>query len=250
MRLAVVLDAVVLGHGADCCGQIVAPRNGSRRKRQHGPRARPRTPNTTAPQSSLSRPQAYGCTAPVASGPAPGGPERRSGDLPPASRRHESLRRRVRPPASWHDSSMRTWSDGHGVVVLPSGRRVRGRALRRSEPPEVSPHYGVYFVSHEPTCTPWAHTWVHCRDFRCPADAQHTISALRLALDRAGDERVEVGCGGGVGRTGLGLAILTILDGVEPAAAVDWVRSRYHPRAVETPWQRRWVRRIGTEITG
>ena len=26
-----------------------------------------------------------------------------------------------------------------------------------------------------------------------------------------------------------------------PDEAVAWVRERYHPRAVETPWQRRWV---------
>lgn len=144
---------------------------------------------------------------------------------------------------------MRTWSDDQGVVVLPSGRRVRGRALRHSRPPDVLPQFGVYLLSHAPTGTDWAHTWIHCRDFMCPTDTQHTISTLCEALERAGDERVEVGCGGGVGRTGIALAVLTILDGIEPVTAVDWVRSRYHPRAVEMPWQRRWVRRIGAEIT-
>ena len=94
----------------------------------------------------------------------------------------------------------------------------------------------------------WEYTWVHCRDFKCPTDPRHTISALREALERSGNERVEVGCGGGVGRSGIALAVLAILDGVEPHTAVDWVRSRYHPRAVETPWQRGWVRRIGAEI--
>ena len=27
-------------------------------------------------------------------------------------------------------------------------------------------------------------------------------------------------------------------------AAVAWVRREYHPRAVETPWQRWWLRRV------
>ena len=35
-----------------------------------------------------------------------------------------------------------------------------------------------------------------------------------------------------------------ILDGLTPADALAWVRSGYHPRAVETPWQRRWLRQV------
>ena len=34
------------------------------------------------------------------------------------------------------------------------------------------------------------------------------------------------------------------IDGLDAEAAVDLVRDRYHPRAVETPWQRRWLRRV------
>jgi protein-tyrosine phosphatase len=140
-----------------------------------------------------------------------------------------------------------TWPDGDGVVVLPSGRRVRGRAIRRSTSPAILPQFGVYLLAAAPDSLGWEHTWVRCRDFGCPTDPRRTISVLHGALERAGDERVEVGCGGGVGRTGIALAVLAMLDGVEPEAAVDWVRRRYHPRAVETPWQRRWVRRIGVE---
>ena len=32
------------------------------------------------------------------------------------------------------------------------------------------------------------------------------------------------------------------LDGLDPDAAIAWIRARYHPRAVETPWQRSWLR--------
>jgi hypothetical protein len=35
-----------------------------------------------------------------------------------------------------------------------------------------------------------------------------------------------------------------VLDGVPPSAAVAFVREHYHPRAVETPWQRRFVRQF------
>ena len=46
---------------------------------------------------------------------------------------------------------------------------------------------------------------------------------------------------GGCGRTGTGLACMAALDGVPPLEAMAYVRKRYDPRAVETPWQRRYV---------
>ena len=45
-------------------------------------------------------------------------------------------------------------------------------------------------------------------------------------------------------RTGTALACLAVLDGVPPRQAVAYVRERYDPRAVETPWQRRYVVRF------
>lgn len=61
------------------------------------------------------------------------------------------------------------------------------------------------------------------------------------AWRRATSERVEIACGGGRGRTGTALACLAVLDGLPAHEAVAYVRQRYHPRAVETPWQRRYV---------
>lgn len=78
-------------------------------------------------------------------------------------------------------------------------------------------------------------------DFRLPADRVAAAEALALARRRAEHERVEVACRGGVGRTGTALACIAVLDGVPAAEAVAYVRARYHPRAVETPWQRRYV---------
>ena len=65
------------------------------------------------------------------------------------------------------------------------------------------------------------------------------------AWERAAGERVEVACGGGRGRTGTALACLAVLDGVPPEEAVAYVRAHYDRHAVETPWQRRYVRRFG-----
>jgi protein-tyrosine phosphatase len=72
-------------------------------------------------------------------------------------------------------------------------------------------------------------------------------NAFIEAWRRSEHERVEVGCGGGRGRTGTALACIAILDGVPADQAVSFVRSNYHRRAVETPWQKRYVERFGSE---
>jgi len=59
---------------------------------------------------------------------------------------------------------------------------------------------------------------------------------------------VEVACSGGRGRTGTTLACLAVLDGVPAIDAVRYVRQHYHPRAVETPWQRRYVQAVPVVI--
>lgn len=145
---------------------------------------------------------------------------------------------------------MGSWSPvGIGVVELPDGRRVRGRGLRRPAPPGPDPELGVYLLGRAPEGLTWEVRWVRCRDFSVPSSTDEALAALRDAHERADDERVEVGCGGGVGRTGLALSVLAVLAGVPSADAVAWVRARYHPRAVETPWQRRWVARLD-EVLG
>ena len=136
---------------------------------------------------------------------------------------------------------MKTWPDGTGVVDF-DGRRIRGRGLRNPLPDGLRPDFGVYFVARDPGPLDWQHRWVHCRDFRTPTSTPDALDALVEAYRRAQTERVEIGCGGGVGRTGTALAVVAVLSGVPPEDAVEWVRARYHKRAVETPWQRRWVR--------
>ncbi|WP_055620867.1 hypothetical protein [Streptomyces sp. JHA19] len=136
------------------------------------------------------------------------------------------------------------WHEGDpGVLRLPSGRLVRGRALRRPvDPAAPPPTYGVYLLGRRPPATGWEAHWIRWPDFRLPADRAAARAALTAAWDRAPYERVEIACGGGRGRTGTALACLAVLDGVPAGEAVDFVRRHYDRHAVETPWQRRYVR--------
>ena len=75
-------------------------------------------------------------------------------------------------------------------------------------------------------------------DFRLPADPADAVTALREVRERSAEERVEIACDGGRGRTGTAIALLARLFGVPADDAVTWARLRYRPDAVETPWQR------------
>ncbi|MGK5684850.1 protein-tyrosine phosphatase family protein [Actinoplanes sp. URMC 104] len=139
------------------------------------------------------------------------------------------------------------WVAGEpGVLRLPSGRLVRGRGLREAMPSGHPPTYGVYLLGSRPPEFGWASRWVRWPDFRLPADRAYAARVLREAWELAADERVEIACRGGRGRTGTALACLAVLDGVPAGEAVAYVRKHYHPRAVETPWQRRFVQGFPT----
>jgi protein-tyrosine phosphatase len=135
------------------------------------------------------------------------------------------------------------WADGPGIVDLPDGRRIRGRGLRHPLPRGRPPDFGVYLLAR-PRPFAWDHRWVRWGDFRTPASTPDAIAALREAHERSETERVEIACGGGVGRTGAALAAIAVMAGVPAPEAVAWVRRAYSRRAVETPWQKRWVRSV------
>lgn len=139
-----------------------------------------------------------------------------------------------------------TWHPADpGVLRLPSGRLVRGRGLRRPLPPDApTPSYALYLLGRQPPPVPWESTWIRWPDFRLPADRTSARAALTAAWERTATERVEIACGGGRGRTGTALACLAVLDGVPAGEAVAYVRAHYDQRAVETPWQKRFVRRF------
>ncbi len=131
--------------------------------------------------------------------------------------------------------------DDAGLVRLPrTGTRVRGRPLSRSASPA-----DFTLVLTDGAVPRWPYRRIRWPDFWVPTDRADALDALREAYRRARDgERVEACCRGGVGRTGTALAALAILDGLPAAEAVRWVRHGYHHRAIETPWQRRWLRYV------
>jgi len=132
------------------------------------------------------------------------------------------------------------WLDDIGLVTLPCGARVRGRRL--SDP--ASPADFALVLASGPVPA-WPHRRIRWPDFGIPADRDDALDALREAHRRArAGERVEAACRGGVGRTGTALAALAILDGLTPGEAVTWIRGGYHHGAIETPWQRRWLRHV------
>jgi hypothetical protein len=134
---------------------------------------------------------------------------------------------------------------GSGVLPLPSGRLVRGRGLRYPLPPGPTPTFAVYLLGQPPPAVDWESRWLRWPDFRLPSDRHEARTLLWEAWDRAPTDRVELACGGGRGRTGTALACLAVLDGVPPGEAVAFVRQHYHRRAVETPWQKRYVLGFG-----
>ena len=76
---------------------------------------------------------------------------------------------------------------------------------------------------------PWTVRRIDWPDFRLPRDRADALAALADGLRRAREgQRVEVACLGGRGRTGTALAAMAVLDGMDPAAAVPWVRRVYH----------------------
>ncbi|MDR6505906.1 protein phosphatase [Arthrobacter oryzae] len=139
---------------------------------------------------------------------------------------------------------MATWEPAAaGVVRFPSGRLIRGRALRRPLPAGPSPEFAVYLLGTAPPRFEWEQRWVRWPDFWLPVNEDEAVAALQEAWLRAEHQRVEIACWGGRGRTGTALACIAVLDGVPARKAVPFVREQYHPRAVETPWQRKYVMR-------
>ena len=140
-----------------------------------------------------------------------------------------------------------------GAIRLPDGTWVRGRGLRWPEPGGSDPDYGLYLGGsslrdRHDSGLRWEHRWLDWPDFLLPRDRDQAVREIRelRARARAG-ARVEVACGGGIGRTGTVIACLAVLAGVPATDAVAWTRAHYHPKAVETPWQRRWIVRFPSE---
>jgi len=117
---------------------------------------------------------------------------------------------------------------------------VRASPLRERREDEAERDFGLYCDER------WAPTWpaetIDWPDFSVPRGRQAAAAQIRSAFARArAGERVEVGCAGGLGRTGTVLACMAVLAGVPAADAVAWVRANYDARAVETEEQEKFV---------
>lgn len=128
-------------------------------------------------------------------------------------------------------------------VVLPDGTEVIAVSFGSAAPyaREVLPDFGLYLDERwEP---PWPHEHLDWPDYGIPEDSDLVVATFESLLVRArSDQRVEIGCYGGHGRTGTALACLAVLCGQPPDEAVDWVRTRYCERAVETAEQEAFIR--------
>lgn len=98
----------------------------------------------------------------------------------------------------------------------------------------------MYLLGKPPPAVTWEARWLRWPDFGLPSDRSDAPDGLQEAWRRAESERVEIACRGGRGRTGTALACLAVLDGMPAADA--YARQRYDRHAVETLWQRRYVR--------
>ncbi|GAB1824047.1 protein-tyrosine phosphatase family protein [Herbidospora sp. RD11066] len=133
-----------------------------------------------------------------------------------------------------------------GSLQLPDGTYVRGRGVGKPLPPGPLPSFGLYVLERAPEVA-WPSEWIKWPDFWLPADSGAAVRAIHGLYERArGGEDVEVACRAGVGRTGTVIACLATLTGLSSREAIAWTRAHHHRRAVETPWQRLWVRRFAS----
>jgi protein-tyrosine phosphatase len=97
----------------------------------------------------------------------------------------------------------------------------------------------------------WPNRIIGWEDFGLPAHEPEFFAAIVDLHRRAqAGELVEVACFGGVGRTGTALACLAVLAGVPLSDAVTWVRTHYHPSAVETAEQEQLIARFAGNLNG
>jgi len=98
-------------------------------------------------------------------------------------------------------------------VTFPDGTVVRASAITERVDDDPSRDFGLYLDSR------WAPTWpaevIDWPDFGLPADPERAASQIEQAFARARDgETVEIGCLGGLGRTGTVLACFAVVAGV------------------------------------
>jgi len=134
------------------------------------------------------------------------------------------------------------------IVTFPDGTRVTASPLCTRREVDEHRDFGLYL---DPA---WAPTWqaelIDWPDFGLPSNPETAANEIISAFERArAGEHVEVGCVGGLGRTGTVLACMAILAGVPAGDAVTWVRKNYDSRGIETTEQEVWVGWFGRRVS-
>jgi protein-tyrosine phosphatase len=139
------------------------------------------------------------------------------------------------------------------IVNLPDGTTVyaQGRLGLVPLSPLPEPDYALYLDERwaaDPDVT-WPFKLISWPDFGLPDDERELIDAVSDIHARAKTgENVQIACYGGLGRTGTVLSCLAVCAGVPVGDAVEWVRSNYDRRAVETDEQVRFVGTFASSI--
>jgi protein-tyrosine phosphatase len=133
-------------------------------------------------------------------------------------------------------------------VLFPDGTRVRALALRERREKDDQRDYGLYMdLRWNPT---WSADVIDWDDFGVPRDSEVAARQISSAFERAqAGQRVEIGCAGGLGRTGTVLACMAILSGVPEEEVVEWVRANYRVEAIETAEQEAWIQWFADRAT-
>lgn len=146
-------------------------------------------------------------------------------------------------------------------VKLPDGTIVYASSSHSDRKDDPIPDLGIYFDGCWKPDTIAYH--IGCPDMGVPIpDPKKVITILRegLRVAREGG-RVELGCIGGHGRTGLGLALMVLIvrDEMQDAGkkrklngkqAVDYVQKHYCDNAVESDKQEWYAEGIACELIG
>ena len=121
-------------------------------------------------------------------------------------------------------------------VALPSGVVIHCSSLHNNRSDDSpAPDFGLYAdFSWKPY---WRNEFIDWPDFRIPYDEEIATEQIVDLYEKAKEQRVEIGCIGGHGRTGTILACLYTydLDGAPTGEqSTLWVKKNYCKQAVET----------------
>lgn len=125
-------------------------------------------------------------------------------------------------------------------VRFPDGTIVRASGLPSRDENRNWREFGLYLDDR------WAPDWpavvLDWPDFGIPASREEAEREIKSAFELARNgKRVEVGCAGGIGRTGTVVACMAVLAGVPAREAISWTRKNYVASALEEPEQEEWV---------